>query len=181
MYRVNRVQAQPIKTKVVNPLPDTLEHPVAHRLGVIAVEIERWSPRGRIAIREVGTELVEVVALGAEMIENDVENHRDSPTVSRVDETLESLGSAIAVLGGKGVHAVITPAASAGKLRHRHDLDGIDPYIDEVIEPIDRCIEGAGVGERADVQFIENEVGAIDLRAIMSPNEIFGETSAESR
>ena len=53
-------------------------------------------------------------------------------------------------------HAVVAPAAVAGKLADRHHLDQRDAEVDKVVEVLDRARERARGGERADVQLVDH-------------------------
>ncbi len=73
-----------------------------------------------------------------------------------VDKALESLRSAVGILGGERIDPVVAPVALAGKLRDRHDLDRGDSKRYQIVQLLNGRIEGACRGECADVQFIED-------------------------
>ena len=71
-----------------------------------------------------------------------------------------------AVVLGDGVQgdAVVAPAAVAGGLDDGHDFDVGDAELEEVLEAVDGGIEGAGGGEGADVELVDD--GAGERRAL---------------
>ena len=73
-----------------------------------------------------------------------------------VDQPLEPVRSAVGVVRRVQVDAVVAPAAHAGELLHRHQLDVRDAELDEMVEPLDRAGERALGAERADVQLVEH-------------------------
>ena len=101
------------------------------------------APWRAVAVGEIGAERAEHVALGAEVVVDDVEDHGEPAPVALVDEALQAGRAAVGVLDGEGEHAVVAPVPSAGELGDRHQLDRGDPEIDQVIErdrsPRRRC------------------------------------------
>src|SRR5680860_1265298 len=73
-----------------------------------------------------------------------------------IDETLQPFRAAIGGMRRVEQHTVIAPAAIAGELRHRQNLDGGDADIDETIEIVGNAVEGAVGGERAGMQLVED-------------------------
>ena len=131
----------------------------ARRSRVLAVDVDRGAPRRVVALGEerLGVR-VQVVALGAEVVVDDVEEHAEAARVRRVDERLELVGRAVRALRRERQHAVVAPVARAGRLRERHQLDRGDAERGELVEPL----RGRGVGalrrERADVQLVEHDL-----------------------
>ena len=80
--------------------------------------------------------------------------------MARVDETAcRPVGPAVGVVRGEEVDAVVAPAAVARELGHRHELDGVDAQLDEVVEVLDDAVERALRCERADVELVEHGAG----------------------
>ncbi len=105
---------------------------------------------------EVGAEAVEVGARGAEVVVDDVEHHAEAPRVAGVDEPLERVRAAV-VLGDRvPAHPVVAPVARAVDGVEREHLDEVDAQLGHVVEARDGGVEGARVGERADVQLVEH-------------------------
>ena len=64
-----------------------------------------------------------IVPVRPEVIVDHVEEHHEAAVVSGIDQALQALRPAVDRVRGIEQHAVITPAAIAGELRHRHELD----------------------------------------------------------
>ena len=68
-----------------------------------------------------------------------------------VDEALERVRAAVVLGDGVPADAVVAPVAVAVDGVDGQHLDQVDPERDEVVEPLDRRVERAALGERADV------------------------------
>src|SRR5262249_62397870 len=90
------------------------------------------------------------------MLKNHVENHRHSTRMTRVDETLQTIGTAPAVLGCKEVQRPVAPVEHLRKVGDRHQLEHVDSQTGQVIELRNNVIEG-GV-ELRNLQLIDNEI-----------------------
>ncbi len=101
-------------------------------------------------------EIPQVIALGPEMVVDDVEHDRHPPTVAGVHEPFQPPWPAVRVLGGKGIDAVVAPVAAAGKLGHRHEFDGGDAQGLEVVQMRYHGVERSLGGEGAHVQFVDD-------------------------
>src|SRR5262245_41759704 len=75
-----------------------------------------------------------------------------------VYETTEVVRLTVSARGSKEVDPVIAPAPRAGEVGDRHQLDGGDPELGEVREPLGDTLKGTLRRERAHVQFVENQV-----------------------
>ena len=109
----------------------------------------------------------QVHVLGAEVVVYDVEDHGNPPAVAFLDERLQGPGAAVGRLDGEDVRRGIAPGPGAGELGDRHDLDGVDPQLPQVLELLGGRLEGAGpavlpplVVERADVQLVDDQLVA---------------------
>ena len=98
----------------------------------------------------------EVVALGAEVVVDDVDQNHDPELVRRIDQCLERVGMAVAGVGRERQHAVIAPVAAAWKIGQWHELDGRNAEPGEMDQALTRRIETAGVAETADVQLVDH-------------------------
>src|SRR5439155_720730 len=77
---------EPVDVALAHPGARVLDEVAPYALGLWAVEVDRAAPRCAVAVGEVGPELAEVVSLGAEMVVDDVEEHRQPVGVAGVDE-----------------------------------------------------------------------------------------------
>ena len=78
--------------------------------------------------------------------------------MARLDQRLQILGPAVGGSGRKELHAVIAPVAPPRKLRDRHQLDRGHAERDEIVEPRDRAGEIAALGERAEMQLVDDHL-----------------------
>ncbi len=133
------------------------------------------SPHG-VARREVEVargEPAQVVPVGAEVVVDDVEDHREAARVRRVDEAHQPARAAVDRRGRAQRDAVVAPVPATGKVGDRHQLDRGDPEIDEALEARDQRLEGALLGRGADVDLVEDEVLERDPRgAGVGPREV---------
>jgi trehalose synthase len=83
---VNGIQPQCVKVKLRLAVERVLNEVTAHLVAVRPVEVQRLTPGRVVAVREVGSELIEAVAFGAEMVVNHIE--RNGRTRSRSRQVL---------------------------------------------------------------------------------------------
>ena len=150
--RVDRVEPQAVDAEVLDPAGGALDDPLAHRIAVGVVVVDRATPRCLILVGEVGPERLERRdARGADVVVDDVEDHGQAGVVGRRDELGKSYRPSVRGLSGRDVDPVISPAASTRELGHRHDLDCRDAEIGQAFEIRDRPLEGPLGAERPDV------------------------------
>src|SRR5437763_686873 len=117
--RVHGIDAQCIDVKLVDPLQRTMDEEPSHMIALLAVEVERVSPRRLVSIGEVRTELRDVVSFRPEVVVDDVEDERKLARMARIGEMFESAHAAVRNLRRVDVDAVVSPIALTGKLRDR--------------------------------------------------------------
>jgi hypothetical protein len=156
---VHGVQPQSVDPVVAQPGQRAADQVPAHLVGAGGVEVDRRAPGGVVALREVGAKARQVVAGGAEMVVDDVQDDPEAEPMCCVDKALESLRSAIGLVYGPERHPVVAPAVGAGKGADRHHLDQVDTELDQVVEPGGGGVEGALGGEGADVQLVQHAAG----------------------
>lgn len=108
------VQAQAVAAVLAQPHQGVLDKVLAH-LG--AAEVDRGAP-GRLPVlaeKRAGV-LMQVIAVGAEVVVDHVHQHHQAVAVGIVDQRAQLLGAAVAVLRRVGQHAVVAPVAFARKL-----------------------------------------------------------------
>ena len=158
--RVDRVEPQPVDVEVAHPALGRLQDPFADGLGVLVVVVDRLAPERRVALGEVRPEGGQRRVPGrADVVVDDVEDDAEPVRVGGVDEPLEAERPAVAGLRGAEVDAVVAPAVAAGELGDRHHLDRRDAELRERGQVLDRGVERALAGERADVQLVDHERG----------------------
>ena len=155
---MDRVEPQRVDVVLVEPVQRVPDEEPAYLVASRAVDVDPVAPRRVMELAQVGAEALEVVALGPEVVVDDVEHDREAARVAGVDEAPEAVGAAVGRLGRPQVDAVVAPVARARELPHGHDLAGADAERDEVVEPLDRTVERAGLRERADVELVDHEL-----------------------
>ncbi len=134
--RVDGVEAQAVEAEFLDPVERVVDEEIAHGTGIVAVEVDRCAPGRMVArVEEFRAVAVQVVAFGAEVVVNDVEEDHQVARMGGIDQALEVFGGTVGSVGGEGQHAIVAPAAAAGKVRDRHDLERGDAEAGEVIEP----------------------------------------------
>src|SRR5262245_14859195 len=101
--RMRRIQSQGINVKLLERIKRVRDKELAHRPAIGPVEVDRLAPRRAVATGEVRPELPEVVTFGPKMVVNDVEDDRELPRVTGVDEPLQPLRPTISVLRREGM------------------------------------------------------------------------------
>ena len=82
--------------KFVDPVAGIGDDELAHRRGIFTVKIDRLPPLVFIAIGEVVVrEFREVGALRAEVVVDNVEDHRESRAMRAIDETAKVVRRAV--------------------------------------------------------------------------------------
>ena len=160
VHRLRRVEPQAVEMELADPVLGVPHHELAHRRGMRPVEIDRVAPLVVVAVGEVvGAELAQVAAVRTEVVVDHVEDDAEPHAVRGVDEALERVGIAVAVVRREQGDAVIAPVEAAGEFRHRHDLEHGYPKVAQSRQLADRGIEGPVGGERADVQLVDHLSG----------------------
>ena len=109
------------------------------------------------------------------MVVDDIEEYGETIQMAGVDQTLQSMRSAIAVLRRIGVNAVIAPVARSRKLPDRHQLEGRDTQITQCRQAGDDRFECAFRGEGPDVEFVEHQIFSRHSGpALIRPSEFIG-------
>ena len=134
------------------------------------MQVEILAPRVVLALKEkeIGV-LVAVIPLGPQVIEHGVEDHRQSALMAGVNEGAKFVRRAVAVVRRKEQHAIVTPAAPAGPIRHGHELQRRHSEFHHVIECLNRGKIGPLFRHGADVAFVDDltvEGGAFPSRGL---------------
>jgi hypothetical protein len=102
------------------------------------------------------------LAVGGEVVIDDVEDDRDAAAVALLDEVLVLVPPAAAVLNREIMRRGVAPVLLAAELRHRQKFDRGDAQVLEVVEQSDRVLECPGPrlseAQRTDVQLVGHQV-----------------------
>ena len=158
--RVHGVEAERVDVEVLEPHPHVVEDVAAHLGRALAVEVDQVAP-GVAPGLEVGPEEREVVARRAEVVVHHVLHDAQPAGVAGVDEAAVGVRAAVGLGDREPRDAVVAPVVGAVEGVDRHHLDEVDAEVDEVVEPLDRGVEGAAGGEGADVQLVDHRPGEL--------------------
>ena len=157
--RAHGIQSQPIETVDVQPHARVVENKLPDAITVCAVVVDRIAPGRFDQVGEIRREVIQVVAIRAEMVVDHIQQHGEAVCMAGCDKPGEILRSAVGGLRRKQIDTVIAPPMLARKGRKRHDFDMGHAKGDEMRE----LLRGARVGslgrESADVQLIDNGLG----------------------
>ena len=108
-------------------------------------------------------ELPQVEIARTEVVVDHIQDDGDAALVRLPDELLEAVRPAIGTFHREDVGGVVAPGVIPGELGDRHDLDGIDPELHQMIQPLQHGLESARPAflfhmERADMQLIDHEL-----------------------
>ena len=146
---VNRIKPEAVDVEVFHPHQGVIEEEAADFVGAAILEVDGDSPRGAVFWCGVWPELSGVIADRSEVVVDDVKNDGDTVEVAGIDETLHGFGAAVVTGDGEEIHAIVAPAAVSGKFRDWHDFHVSDTEMVEVLQTINRAVEGAFGGEGA--------------------------------
>ena len=111
----------------IDPVTGIRRKKFAHRLAIFTIEIDRVGPFGLMALRfDIVGEFIQIVVDIAEVVVDHIQNYGETFLVCPIDEGAKIIRHAVQPAGGEHVHAVVTPAETAGKIGHRHQFDGRD-------------------------------------------------------
>ena len=114
----------------------------------------------------VRAEAAEIVAVRAEVVVDDVEEHGEAERVRGIDQAAQIVRRAVAAGRREQADAVVAPVARAGEVGHRHQLDGGDAEVAQIGQPLGHGGERPFGRERADVQLVDDEVCQAARRSI---------------
>ncbi len=147
---MHRIQPQPVKTVLAQPVQRVFDREGAHLRHAV---IDRAAPRRLRLGKERWRIAAEVIPLGTEVIVDHVEEHHHSAQMRRVDQGFQIVGAAIGAVGRVPQHAVIAPVARSRKIRQRHQFQSGDSGGGEMIESFDHGAVAAVRHEGADMGF----------------------------
>ena len=94
---VDRIEAQPVEMKLLQPVERVVDHELPHRRRISAIVVDRAPPGGLVTVREdLRGVNREIVPVGAEMIVDDVEKDHEALAMGGIHEGFQILRPAIA-------------------------------------------------------------------------------------
>ena len=155
---VHRIEPQPVDVVVAQPHRDVVENVAAH---LRLVEVDRRTPGVRALRVHDGCQLRQVVAARSQVVVDDVLDDRETARMAGIDEPLIRRRPPVGLIDGVPEHAVVAPIVRAVEAVDGQHLDEIDAQGDQVVEFVDRAVEGAVGGECADVQLVDHAAGEL--------------------
>src|SRR5271157_894519 len=169
---VDGIEAQAVDVIVAQPHERVVTEESADLIAAGVLEVDGIAPRRAVIAGAVGAEFAGVVADGAEVVIDHVEQHGEAAEMGGIDESLEPVGTAVELPHREEVDAVVAPAMVAGELGNRHQLDVGDAEVDEVVQPIDGGLERALGSEGSNVQLVDDAGGKRrSMPSSVSPGE----------
>ena len=94
---LSRIEPEAVEVKFFDPVRRVARKELAHRRRPVSVEVERLTPL-RAPLEVVFTKLLEIIAIGTEMVVHDVEDDAEAVGVCVIDEGAEVVGSAVVMV-----------------------------------------------------------------------------------
>src|ERR1700730_4887814 len=155
---MNSVEAKGVEMKLVKPIKRVLDEETPHVIAFRAIEIQRRTPRCFVALGKVGREISQIISLWSEMVVNHIQNGCQSFFMAGIHQVFELTGAAIGILHGEGKGAIVSPISHAGKLRHRHELNGGDSQGLQLWKVRNDGFKGSFGCEGPDVELIDDVI-----------------------
>src|SRR2546430_9205371 len=111
---VNRIQTQAVEVVFLEPVERVVDEELAHRRTVRSVKVDRGTPGGDVPLgEELRRVPVQVIALGAEVVVDHVEQHREAMPMRGRDQGLQLLRRTVRAEGPDRGPASAWPRAAA--------------------------------------------------------------------
>src|ERR1044071_8567264 len=105
------IQPEPVDVIVAEPHPRVVTEESADARAAGSIKIDRLAPRSSVILGEIGAKTAQVVSVRAQMVVDNIQQHRDTACMARIDQPLQADGSSISMVGREKIYAVISPAA----------------------------------------------------------------------
>ncbi len=132
---------------------------------IIVERIPPW--RFALTIEVARAKSSQIVTIRAEMVVNHVKDHREASSVRRIDQGAKIIRVSVSSGRSEEGDAIVTPVAITREIGNRHQLDGSDAEIAQIIQLVYRGKERAFRRKRAHVQFVDRQIS--ELRAFPVP------------
>src|SRR4029453_4220605 len=140
MYRrgiddgVHGVDAQSVEVIVLEPHERIVAKESTYFVTTNSIEINRLAPRSRVALGEIGTKPGEVVAGRPHVVVDNVQHHRQAPSVARIHQALEIIRLTVSMMRRVEIDAIVAPTAISRELGHGHNLYWRKPRFEKIVE-----------------------------------------------
>src|SRR6185312_8399539 len=110
--------------------------------------------------------LRQIIAVGSEVVIDDIKNHTEPDLVRVIDESSQIVWRTIFVVRSEEVDSVVSPAKLAGEAGHRHHLDYSDAELLHMSQLLLGAAVGAFRGKGPDVEFVNNLTAKAESRPL---------------
>ena len=109
----DRVQPERVHVILGDPVERIADNKVPDLVAVRSVVVHRVAPGRPVAIREVGTEVGQIISFGSKMVVDDIQNDGKPCGMAGIDQPLQPLRPTVGRVGRVEVRPVIAPIASS--------------------------------------------------------------------
>src|SRR6267142_5822745 len=104
--RMHGVESQPVEMIVAQPHEGVVTEKSSYLIAKRSVQVDGCSPWSRVAVGEIGTETVQVVSSGSQVVVNNVKNNGQAARMAGVNQTLEIVRLTVSIMRRIKVDAV---------------------------------------------------------------------------
>src|SRR6516165_10191750 len=135
---VRSVQAETVDMKFPDPVDWVLSKKASYGTSLSTIEIECRSPGGFVGRIKVPLGIhAHVVAVGSEVVVNHVQKDRQTGLMCGVHKFAQVLRRAVNARGRIDRDTVVTPVPVSREVRDRHQFNGSDPDLFEMLKSLD--------------------------------------------
>src|SRR5262249_60221136 len=95
VHPVNRIESKGIDMVLGHPIEGITDEIMPDMVAVGPIEVDGGSPRCSIAVSEIGTEVAEIISLGAKVVVDDVEHHSHAHGMAGIEHPPPPVRAAI--------------------------------------------------------------------------------------
>lgn len=166
---VHGVQAESVEAVVPQPGQGAVAEVGAHLVRAGRVQVHGGAPGGLVRVREVRSERGELVAGGAQVVVDHVQDDTEAQFMCPVHEPLQRLRPAVRLVHRPRRDPVVPPAVPTGEGAQRHQLDVGDAQFLQMAEPVGGRVQRALGGVRAHVQLVQHRARQPAPRPVGAP------------
>jgi len=150
---VHGIEARPVDVVIAQPHQGVVEDVLPYLARVRAIDVDARAPCVPYGA-QVGFESGQVVSAGSEVVVDDVLDDGEALRMARVDESLIPVRAAVEFVHCEPENTVVAPVVCSVEHIDGHQLDEIHTDAHQMIEALNRGVEGSVQGEGPDVKFI---------------------------
>src|ERR1700730_1647352 len=152
------IQAKRIQVVFSKPIEGIVDDEAPDAVALRPVKVDRLSPGRVMGIREAGSKLGKIIALGTEMVVDHVQHDGEVETMAGVHKLLQPGRTAVGRLWSVKAGTVVSPISIPGHLCDRHDFNGGDAKITKIWKAGNHTCKTPLGRECPGVKFVNYEV-----------------------